>query len=104
MVTPEPQPRDHAQEREFLASIFTDFDSSVIDQVLKEFPSVDDAFCHLQEFMDFDLGDEDELGPNEEAKHGAAAAGSMSPRGGGFDVQNIHRVSGIDDENAALGG
>jgi len=37
-------------EEQFLASIFENFDRSVIVQVLKQFKTLGDAFSHLEEF------------------------------------------------------
>ena len=44
--------RDLEQEEDFLCGIFENFERKVINQVLKQFPSLDDAYTHLQEFMD----------------------------------------------------
>lgn len=89
MVTPggEEVKRDLDQEEEFLSSIFSDFDRSVIRQVLKEFPTLDDAFIHLQEFMDLDLDNID--GNQDEEQKGAAA--SSSANASEFNAQNIYR-------------
>ena len=74
------QPRDLKVEAVFLSSIFQNFDSSVIDEVLKQFPSLDEAFIHLQEFLDLNY-DEDSQ-EEEEQKGGAqghSAAASSVP-------------------------
>lgn len=39
--------RDLEQEADFLAGIFENFERSIIDQVLKEFPALDGAYEHL---------------------------------------------------------
>ena len=57
-----------------MAGVFENFDRKVIRQVLKEFPTMDDAFIHLQEFMDLDY----ESDGNEEEQKGAAAMGQIS--------------------------
>ena len=66
------EPRDLEQEAEFLVSIFVNFDRKVIDQVLKQFPSLDSAYIHLQEFLDLELDSDDEN--MEESKGGHAAS------------------------------
>ena len=75
MVTPggEEEKRDYEQEADFLGSIFENFERSVIDQVLKEKPSLDAAYKHLEEFLDFNF-DSDGEDDEEEEKHAAAAS------------------------------
>ena len=41
------EPRDLDNEAEFLVSIFVNFDRKVIDEVLKQFPTLDSAYIHL---------------------------------------------------------
>ena len=65
--------RDYEQEADFLGSIFENFERSVIDQVLKEKPSLDAAYKHLEEFLDFNF-DSDGEDDEEEEKHAAAAS------------------------------
>ena len=73
------EPRDFAQEAEFLVSIFVNFDRKVIDAVLKQKPSLDEAYIHLQEFLDLDLeSDDDQM---EEAK--GQATSNYSQNSGG---------------------
>ena len=75
MITPggEEEKRDYEQEADFLGSIFENFERSVIDQVLKEKPSLDAAYKHLEEFLDFNF-DSDGEDDEEEEKHAAAAS------------------------------
>ena len=80
MVTPgggdvESEKRDFEQEADFLGSIFENFERSVIDQVLKQTSSLDAAYIHLQEFMDFNFDSDEE---EEIEEKGAAAAGQLS--------------------------
>ena len=42
------------------------FDRKVIDAVLKQFQTLDAAYIHLQEFLDFELDSDDD--PMEESK------------------------------------
>ena len=65
------EPRDFEQEAEFLVSIFVNFDRSVINEVLKQKPNLDEAYIHLQEFLDLGLDSDDDS--MEESK-GAAAS------------------------------
>ena len=95
MVTPGgPAPeRDLEQEADFLHSIFENFDLSVIHIVLKQFPDLDQAYGHLQEFLCEDFDNED-----EEMKEDLSAAAFMGqvdpvlPQAADYSALNIYRV------------
>ena len=91
--------RDFQQESEFLQSIFENFDSSIIDAVLKQFPNLDAAYEHLQEFVDFNLEESDD--DMEEQKGSAAQASNYK----GMDDEepfspiNVFRGDSVDSNS-----
>lgn len=66
----------------------------MIDQVLKQFPSFDDAFSHLQEFLDLNLGDDDEqMGEDSDDHEELKGAAAASQDKDNFNASNVFKGS-----------
>ena len=84
-------PRDLEQEADFLQNVFENFDRKVIQAVLKQFATHEDAFIHLAEFNDLNYNSDDDEQMEEEVK-GQSAAQSMAQNDEAFNESNVYRV------------
>ena len=78
--------------------IFDNFERNIIDQVLKQYSTLDEAFSHLTQFVvDFNSDNEDEDMEESKEMHGGAAQGSFSQMEAAlardFNDHDVYRVA-----------